>query len=491
MLNRCWITFLIFLILTGVLSCGPIARPVMHITGLQELRDPEWYFWGPGRLTEAGAVGNIPHKFERIDLVELIHKVTPQTANSYPVLPPCPELQGKIVGNIKRAYSDDPEDRCARKNLYTAYGKFQRSSATAAHRNVIQNEVIRASEQRCGVYKIHLRRLQSNANFLLGSAATALGGLGAIFTNVDTVRALAGSAGITSGIGAEFQESFFSSVIAPVIIDGMEARRSILRDEIMKKQSHGLSTYSLPNALADTARYIAACSVSEGIAEARKTVAISEFIRRDTGLKAMLQTFDSLRSTLPALVAEGEASETITLRVLAAAEIEAKNLKDQFISVLEEKERQSKGALKVKKEFSNANLKEVAVSAYYRMLVRIKNLNACETEGELSKNIIENETLLTLTLHDEEGQKRSAALAEARNKAKRLVLIDLEKWSNSYETGMVGARVKIATTDVTKDEFAPTVKTVLEATKTILNKILPEPEAPDNIEDHEAQCPKS
>lgn len=72
----------------------------MHITGLQELRDPEWYFLGPGRLTEAGAVGDVPHKFEHIDLVELIHKVTPRTANSYLVLPPCPELQGKIVGNI-------------------------------------------------------------------------------------------------------------------------------------------------------------------------------------------------------------------------------------------------------------------------------------------------------------------------------------------------------------------------------------------------------
>lgn len=62
------------------------------------------------------------------------------------------------------------------------------------------------------------------------------------------------------------------------------------------------------------------------------------------------------------------------------------------------------------------------------MFVQIKNPNACETEGELSKKIVEKEILLTLTPHNEEKQKRSVALDKARNRAKKLVLVDLGAW---------------------------------------------------------------
>ena len=265
---------------------------------MNAFRDPEWSFWGYGRITEAGAVGNIPPEFERVDLIALIDKLTPTDTHGKIDRTKCTTLKDRPSYDYFLSYvTDTPQDQCDREQLYEAYGRFQTSSATAAQRNAIQDEIIRASDQRCGVYKIHLRRLQSTSNFLLGSAATALGGLGAIFTAADTARALAGAAGITSGINAEYQESFFSSVIAPVIIDGMEARRSTLRQSIDPHRTEDLLKYPLQAALADAARYAAACSASEGLAEARKTVQISEFIREGIGMDALV-AFQGKRNEL-------------------------------------------------------------------------------------------------------------------------------------------------------------------------------------------------
>jgi hypothetical protein len=255
---------------------------------MNAFRDPEWSFWGYGRITEAGAVGNIPPKFERVNLMALIEKLTPVGGPPRDPPPVCTNLQNWTFEYFSSYVTDTPEDQCAREQLYEAYNKFQASGATALHRNAIQDEILRASDQRFGVYKIHLRRLQSTTSFLLGASATALGGLGAIFTAADTARALAGAAGITSGVNAEYQESFFASVLAPVIIDGMEARRSALRQSIEAHRKEEVLEYPLQAALADAARYAVACSASEGLAEARKTVQIREFLREGTGMDTLV-----------------------------------------------------------------------------------------------------------------------------------------------------------------------------------------------------------
>jgi len=66
-------------------------------------------------------------------------------------------------------------------------------------RNGIQERILASSDKLCGDYKMLLRQQQATYNFLVGSGATVLGGLGAIFTHVNTVRALSGAAAILSG----------------------------------------------------------------------------------------------------------------------------------------------------------------------------------------------------------------------------------------------------------------------------------------------------
>lgn len=57
--------------------------------------------------------------------------------------------------------------------------------------------------------KKFLMQFESEGNFFWGAASIITGGLGAIFTPAATARALAGAAGITGGMHAEWQQDYF------------------------------------------------------------------------------------------------------------------------------------------------------------------------------------------------------------------------------------------------------------------------------------------
>jgi hypothetical protein len=144
-----------------------------------------------------------------------------------------------------------PEDMRARHELAVAYEIFERRVREAPpaipgmsiemyqikRRDDIQDEILRASEQRCAIYKTYLTRTQSGVGFFGGALTTILGGLGAIFTPASTARALSGAAGITSGVTAEFEEAFFRSLTMETIVEGIEERRSSIYNEIIRRRS--------------------------------------------------------------------------------------------------------------------------------------------------------------------------------------------------------------------------------------------------------------
>lgn len=161
--------------------------------------------------------------------------------------------------------------------LARAYDEFARSPGKAGEfltgeeqrqrRGQIQDEVLRASEQRCNTYKLYLQTIQSNASFLSGSASTILGGLGAIFTDSGVSRALAGAAGISAGVGAQFQESYFMSLAVPAISEGIDNARQTIFNQIAQQRKSDIHLYTLQNALLDAVRYDGACSIPRGLQE--------------------------------------------------------------------------------------------------------------------------------------------------------------------------------------------------------------------------------
>lgn len=190
-------------------------------------------------------------------------------------------------GKTQTAINDKTTDVEASKALQAAYAKFYEQSAINRNgperRNQIQDELFRASDQRCNYYKAYLYHLQSTQRSFFGGLSTALGGLGAIFTSASTARALSGAAGITSGVGAEAMEAQFASLTIQVLIEGIEKQRKDVfeaarsqrfrSDSLTNSQRLAtLSEYTVEHAILDAVRYHGACTITEGLRAAANSI---------------------------------------------------------------------------------------------------------------------------------------------------------------------------------------------------------------------------
>jgi len=194
------------------------------------------------------------------------------------------------------------EVRVASIELSMAYQAFYARTAALPEatrrleRNRIQDQVFSSSQLACAVFKRNLRIQESRVGFLSGAATTVLGGLGAIFTSANTARALAGSAGITSGLGAEFRQAHFANLATEVITAGIDAKRGSIYDQIDTRRHHAangaLSAYSMENAIHDTIRYHAACSVDAGFEAAKEAIQLT----RNPGLNELDNVVDRVNA---------------------------------------------------------------------------------------------------------------------------------------------------------------------------------------------------
>lgn len=176
-------------------------------------------------------------------------------------------------------------------DLLLSYKRFEDSFSGTVNadknlkrmRNSIQERILAASNERCGEYKNFLRQFESEGNFFLGTLATTLGGLGAIFTPAATARALAGLAGITSGVRAEFQEDLFHKLAVYVITDGIDKRRTQIYGVILQKQREDYDSYTLMHAVNDAVVYHSSCTTLIGLQAASDSIRESQ----DPGLSRL------------------------------------------------------------------------------------------------------------------------------------------------------------------------------------------------------------
>jgi hypothetical protein len=270
--------------------------------------DPDWSLTGQDRVTQAGVIQNMDPNLEKVDLIKLLDPAYTPTKTG-----------GASTGSalsVKPSFISDEEGK-ALTELYAAYQRFDESGRGPEGRNQIQDEILRASEQRCNVYKTYIRRTQSTSNFLFGSLATLLGGLGAIFTDATVARSLAGSAGIVSGINAEYQQAYFSNLATEVIVDGIETRRRRIRSEIVvMQQNYDLTTYTVQAAILDAVRFHGACTIVEGLREASQSIQTV----RDPGLKAIKSSLRDIAEARKMLdqIQKGEELSSLSAGLTAA-----------------------------------------------------------------------------------------------------------------------------------------------------------------------------
>jgi hypothetical protein len=147
------------------------------------------------------------------------------------------------------------------------------ASSAIRHRNAVQDRMLSVSTSRCNVFKTYLRRQQSDTNFLLGSATTVAGVLGAILPGATASRNLAGTAGIFSGVQAEFNSSYYSNLAAHVIVQGIEMQQQRLLSQLMKDRStRSLTDYGMEAAIKDALYFDGTCSTVSGLIEAAESI---------------------------------------------------------------------------------------------------------------------------------------------------------------------------------------------------------------------------
>lgn len=140
-------------------------------------------------------------------------------------------------------------------------------------RNGVQDKILAVSTSRCNVFKTFLRRQQTDVNFALGSLTTVAGVLGAILPGATASRNLAGTAGIFSGVQAEYNQSYFSNLAAHVIVQAIDLRQNRLKQQLIEaRQGKGIDDYSMEAAINDAIVIDGNCSALAGLIEAQDSI---------------------------------------------------------------------------------------------------------------------------------------------------------------------------------------------------------------------------
>ena len=140
-------------------------------------------------------------------------------------------------------------------------------------RDGVQDKILAVSTSRCNVFKTFLRRQQTDVNFTLGALTTVAGVLGALLPGPRAASNLAGTAGIFSGIQAEYNQSYFSNLAAHVIVQAIELRQNRLKKELMDgRRGKSIKEYSLEAAINDAIVIDGNCSALAGLMEAQDSI---------------------------------------------------------------------------------------------------------------------------------------------------------------------------------------------------------------------------
>ncbi len=180
-----------------------------------------------GKITDNFKRGFVYLIFGTVDCLNKIGNwITGTDSERVGTFAPKPLIEANSFEKIDLALQLDPESKgiqegdesfnkehlnTNQKTLRLAHEKFYQNPLNLKlRRNRLQDRLLSASNQRCGVYTTRLRSLDARTNFLFGSITTAIAGAGAIVTGATAARSLAGIAGILTGGRAEFNQSYFS-----------------------------------------------------------------------------------------------------------------------------------------------------------------------------------------------------------------------------------------------------------------------------------------
>jgi hypothetical protein len=200
--------------------------------------------------------------FEQMNLIELI------------------DPRGEAATAYKKAWDEadrDPDNRKWGVKYDLVFAWFRESPASPEtkrqHRDSVQDRILGVATSRCNVFKTYLRRQQTDWNFYLGSATTVAGVLGAVLPGVNSARNLAGTAGMLSGVQAEYNQQYYSNMAAHLLVQGVELHQKRLLARLVEdRKGVPVTEYSMEAAVKDALVYDGSCSTVTGLTEAADSI---------------------------------------------------------------------------------------------------------------------------------------------------------------------------------------------------------------------------
>lgn len=182
------------------------------------------------------------------------------------------------------------ETRCLNK----AHGAFENALASKtedvkrAERNSLQDRLITASDQSCGLFKKYLNANQSSSNFLFGTSSLVLTAAATNVTSAVAAKNYTTGALIGSGVSAQFNADMFNSQVAFAISKAIDTSRGMELEKLYKERKEkNYSDYGISAAISDALRYHELCSLMSGLAAMDKSMTVM----LDPGLKQMEKWF--------------------------------------------------------------------------------------------------------------------------------------------------------------------------------------------------------
>jgi hypothetical protein len=153
---------------------------------------------------------------------------------------------------------------------FAAYydGKNYPEATQKFRRDRLQDRLLASSNEQCREFKLMVKLERDIPADLIPSAITTItSGLGAIFTPLNTVRALSGSAAIVSGIRAEALQTIYADKTIQVLTAAIDVRRKKKLDDIQEKRAKTIQDYTVEAAISDATEYHAACTLVAALEE--------------------------------------------------------------------------------------------------------------------------------------------------------------------------------------------------------------------------------
>ncbi|AVM74304.1 hypothetical protein MSR1_18120 [Magnetospirillum gryphiswaldense MSR-1] len=154
--------------------------------------------------------------------------------------------------------------------------------------------LIGLSEQRCSDHKARIESSAAVSDFGFSSVTTVLGGVGAIATGATTARVLAGSAGMVSGVHADWNESVYMNKVATAIVARIDANRAAILNELRTaresaSEPNSGKVFTTEAMLAGIYRFHEACSFYSALSSMTQNAALPDTVESVRGRVEMAQ----------------------------------------------------------------------------------------------------------------------------------------------------------------------------------------------------------